>query len=95
MSIPDHVGKYIPGDNLLICDRTGRVIRRSEARVQWNGLVVHESEWEARHPQDFVRAVKEDIAAPEPRRPNNRAGLCDLLFEASVFDPLVFLECYP
>lgn len=93
MSIPDHTSEYIPGDNLLISDRSGRVMRRSEARVQWNGLVVHESEWEPRHPQEFVRGVKEDIVAPEPRRPASRLGLCDPVFESDVFQPLVFLEC--
>lgn len=93
MSIKDHTSKYIPGDNLLISDRSGRVIRRSEARVQWDGLVVHESEWEARHPQEFVRAMKEDIVAPEPRRPASNDGMCDPIFEAGVFEPLAFLEC--
>lgn len=93
MTIKDHNSQYIPGDNLLICDRTGRVIRRSEAREQWDGLVVHESEWEARHPQEFVRARPENIAAPEPIRSPNRDGLCEPIFEAGVFQPLVFLEC--
>ena len=91
MSIKDHNSKYIPGDNLLISDRSGRVIRRSESRTQWDGLVVHESEWEPRHPQDLIRTKPENIAAPEPRRPPTDDGLCEPIFEAGVFEPLVFL----
>lgn len=93
MSIKDHIPEYIPGDNLLVSDRSGATIRRSEARVQWDGLVVHESEWEARHPQEFVRAVKEDIISPLPRRPDTKSWMCEPIFAAGVFQPLVFEEC--
>lgn len=54
---------YRKGDNNLICDRTGFKIKASDSRKEWNGLVVHKDEWEERHPQDYVRGVKEKIAA--------------------------------
>ena len=45
------------------------VINSKDAREEWNGLVVHKSEWEARHPQDFVRGIKERIVPDGPLRP--------------------------
>jgi hypothetical protein len=64
-----HVPEYRRGDNLLICDRSGFVIRRSEAKKTWDGLWVHKDFWEPRHPQDFVRGkqekIKADVVRPE------------------------------
>lgn len=58
------------GDHRVISDRSGRKIWASESRKQWNGLVVHESEWEPRHPLDSIRARRENPgvqnARPEP-----------------------------
>jgi len=36
-------------------------------RKTWDGLWVHKSEWEPRHPQDFVKGVKDHQAVSEPR----------------------------
>ena len=54
---------YIPKDNWVICQRTGIKFRRSEMRKEWNGLWVHRSVWEPRHPQDFVRVDPENPTA--------------------------------
>ena len=51
---------YIPGDPWMICQRTGMKFRRSEMRKEWSGLWVHESVWNPEHPQDFVKAIKDD-----------------------------------
>jgi hypothetical protein len=59
--------KYVKGDNYLICDRSGRKMRRSESRREWTGAIVHKDEYEARHPQDFVRARPERQVAPVTR----------------------------
>lgn len=56
------------GDHLVIDDRTGFTIWASEAQKEWNGAVVHRSVWEARHPQDFVRGVRDDMRI-DPSRP--------------------------
>lgn len=59
--------RYRPGDHYLIDDRTGFKIRRSDAREEWNGLIVDKRAFEARHPQDFVRGVEDDQAVDDPR----------------------------
>lgn len=59
--------EYIPGDPWLICDRTGRKTRRSNMVKEWNGLMVREDSAEERHPQDFVRGVKDQQAFPNSR----------------------------
>jgi len=50
---------YIPNDHWVICQRSGKVIRASDAVREWTGLIVARDKAEPRHPQDFVRA-KED-----------------------------------
>jgi hypothetical protein len=44
------------GENLLTCARSGRTMYASEARREWTGQWVHRDHWEARHPQDTIRA---------------------------------------
>lgn len=63
----NHRPRYIPGDYLMIDDMSGFVIRRSQARKQWNGLIVDKKDWEAEHPQNYLRAIPDDSSVPEPR----------------------------
>lgn len=63
---------YIPGDPWAICDRCGFRFRHSQTRKEWTGLrVCHGAGtndcWESRHPQDFVRGVKDDQKVFDPR----------------------------
>ena len=51
------------GDHWVECERTGMVIRSSDARKEWTGLVVAKEEWEPRHPQDFLRGIVDHTAA--------------------------------
>lgn len=71
IAMPAIPGKtyYKRGDHWLISDRSGKQIRASEARREWNGSVVHKDEWEARHPQEFVRSVadRQTVENPRPR----------------------------
>jgi hypothetical protein len=53
-----------PGDWLYACQRCGRTRYASEIRKEWTGLRVCDGCWDPRHPQDFVRGVKDDIAPP-------------------------------
>ena len=62
-----HIPKYIPGDYLMVCDRTGYVIRSSEARKEWTGHIVRQQSWEPRHAQDFVRGIPDNQTVPEAR----------------------------
>src|SRR5205807_1305317 len=56
-----------------ICDITGFRCLASRTRKQWNGLIVRNESFEARHPQDFVKGVADQQAVPEPRpRPAER-----------------------
>ena len=55
------------GDHLVKCDRSGFTIPSSRARKQWDGLIVDERYWEARHPQDTIRVPREDMRIPDER----------------------------
>jgi hypothetical protein len=54
---------YRPGDHYTTCDRTGFKVRASDTKVEWTGARVRKQSWEARHPQDFVRGRKDNMAA--------------------------------
>lgn len=97
-SIKNHTGKKaVLGDHLMICDFTGRVILASEAKKTWNGLWVHHSVWETRHPQDFLRAKKEKIAPEQPIRPepavDTTINICTRIYEFGVYDEDVYMLC--
>jgi len=62
---------YKKGDYNLICDRTGFKIKASQAKKQWDGLLVKKSVWEARHPQDFIRSKPDHQSVPDPRTEGN------------------------
>ena len=57
------------GDFWRICDRTGFRVPASQTVREWNGLIVRSGVSEARHPQDFVRAKRENMRVPDPRPP--------------------------
>lgn len=56
-----------PHDFNAICDRCGKKFKGSELKKTWDGLMVCDSDWEPRHPQDFVRGVKDDMSTPYSR----------------------------
>lgn len=58
---------YIPGDFWRICDRCGRRYRQSKMLKTWDGLWVCKSDWESRHPQEFVIGKIDKQSVPEPR----------------------------
>lgn len=58
---------YLPGSNYIIDDESGFRVRVEDARIQWNGLLVDKTRWEARQPQDFVKGVRDDQSVPDPR----------------------------
>lgn len=53
---------YRSGDYNAVCDRCGRQFKASDLKRDWQGLRVCASDFEERHPQDFVRAVRPDKA---------------------------------
>jgi len=60
---------YKPGDHNVICDRTGMKRKASQCRKEWNGSIVQRESFEQRHPQDFIRAVKDRQQVQDARPP--------------------------
>lgn len=58
-----------PGDWLYACQRCGVVHYASEIQKEWTGLRVCRRCFEPRHPQDFVRGHKDDMAVPYANHP--------------------------
>jgi hypothetical protein len=58
---------FHPGDNWCICDLTGKKVLMSQTRKTWDGLRVWEKVWYPKHPQLFVRAIKEHIGVRDGR----------------------------
>ena len=48
------------GGHWVECERTGFAIRNWDAREEWDGTIVAKEEWEPRHPQDYLKAIKDD-----------------------------------
>jgi hypothetical protein len=67
---------YKPGSFYRICDRTGFATRAEHTSTEWNNLIVRESVYERRHPQDFVKGVQDNQTVPfaRPRQPNVFVG---------------------
>lgn len=58
---------YKPGSWYRADDRTGFPQRAERTRMEWNGLIVDESVWEPRQPQDLVRGVPDLQSVPDAR----------------------------
>lgn len=48
------------GDHWICCDVCGFDYRASQIRIRWDGMAVCPQDYEERHPQDFLRARKDD-----------------------------------
>lgn len=59
--------KARPSDFLRVDDRSGFTTYASETRKEWTGAIVDRRSYEARHPQDFVRARVDNQRAPDLR----------------------------
>lgn len=51
----------------VICDRCGFKYWNYEVSKEWTGLMVCHPCWDPRHPQEFLRGVKEKRVVPNPR----------------------------
>lgn len=58
---------YKRGTWNAVCDRCGLVFKSDQLRKTWDGLYVCHDDWEPRHPQDFVKGVKDDQSVPWTR----------------------------
>jgi len=59
--------QYVHGTYNVICDRCGFKFKATQCRKEWTGLFVCSKCWEARHPQDFVRAKRDEQKVPIAR----------------------------
>ena len=75
---------YKPGDNYVICEVTGLKVRVSETCRRWDNAIVIKSQCEPRHPQEFVRGVKERISArvSRPEQADNFLGTNEVTAES-------------
>jgi hypothetical protein len=72
---------------LAICDRCGFQYDLTQLRKEWTGLMVCHGAgtnncWEHRHPQEFVRGVRDDQVI----RPNMRPEPADTVVSVTVQD---------
>jgi hypothetical protein len=78
---------YVSGDWKAICDVCGRTFKASQIRKRWDGLMVCSSDFETRHPQDFVRGVVDTQVVPW-----NRTQSTDD-FSNAPFCTIVSIQC--
>lgn len=84
---------YEPGNYWVICDRCGFKRRINTVRKEWNGLLVCFPEcWEPRHPQDFVRAVRDKQRVPIAR-PDRTAAIYTTTLSGDAAAQAMTVEC--
>jgi hypothetical protein len=59
------------GDWNAVCFQCGRKRKASTLQKHWQGYWVCPEHWEPRHPQDFVRSVKDIITPPFQQPPED------------------------
>lgn len=64
MTVITRHASFSPGNWLVTCDACGRELLASNAYHRWDGLIVCESDYEPRQPQDFVRSVPDSQSVP-------------------------------
>lgn len=55
------------GEWNCICDVCGFKFKSGMLQKRWDGLMVCKSDYELRHPQDFLRVPKEKVSPPWAR----------------------------
>ena len=53
-----------PGSYSAICDVCGLKYKAQDLLKRWDGLMVCKWDWESRHPQEFIRAIHDEIPLP-------------------------------
>lgn len=59
--------KKFSGRHKFICDVDGMAYYSEDKRIKWDGAVVHKDNWEPRHPQELIKAVREDTSIKDAR----------------------------
>lgn len=55
---------YAKGQWNIICDVCGRKVKSGDVRKRWDGAIVCQTDFESRHPLDFIRGRKESLTVP-------------------------------
>ena len=58
---------YASGQYNFICDQCGTKNKSKDMRKQWDGLIVCPRCFDKRHPQEFVKGVKDSQTVPISR----------------------------
>lgn len=58
---------YKPGEWNVHCDVCGFKFKSSQIRKRWDGFMVCENDWEADHPQKYIRVAETSQAVPYVR----------------------------
>lgn len=58
---------FDPGGHNAICDVCGFKYKAKHLKKRWDGFYVCSKDWEPRHPQDFIRGIKDDQHVPWTR----------------------------
>lgn len=85
-----------PGTWKVTCDVCGFEYASDVVKKRWDGLITCPDDWEMRHPQDFIRGVKDDpsvpFARPEPPDNFDAAPAC-YIYEASGYAGIATAGC--
>lgn len=83
-----------PGTWKVVCDVCGFWYPSDKIRKRWDNLMVCHKDWEQRHPQDFIRGVKDDPTPPfvRPDPPDDFLFFCDIA-GSSGFADLGVADC--
>lgn len=75
------------GDWNSVCSLCGHKFKASELSKHWQGFYRCKTCWEPRHPQDFVRGVKDDQSVPWSQPSNDTdIYICDLNGSTGIVD---------
>jgi len=58
---------FVPGENWIICDISGKKILQSKSRKTWDGLRVAPEFWSPKHPQLSIKPIRERMAVYDGR----------------------------
>jgi hypothetical protein len=61
---------WVPGDYWIVCDECGLDYRKSDTRKRWDNAIVCADCWEPRHPQEFIKSVRDNQRVPVARPSN-------------------------
>jgi hypothetical protein len=79
---------FISGQWNTVCDQCGFEFKSGALRKRWDGLMVCQSDWEPRQPQDFVHGVADYQAPPwtRPEGPDIFVLLCTAVTSQGLAD---------